>query len=61
MLCFYTVTITTMKLRKPLLQSTRLLDQVWEWIRYLNYSQSIGKVYLYWARFCPLAWLEAPS
>ena len=40
-----------MKPRKPLLQSTRLLDQVRERIRYLHYSLSTEKLYLYWVRF----------
>ena len=34
----------------PLL-STRLLDQVRERIRYLHYSRSTAKTYLYWTRF----------
>ena len=33
------------------LKSIRLLDQVRERIRYLHYSLSTEKVYLYWARF----------
>lgn len=40
-----------MKHRNPPLQSTRLLDQVRERIRYLHYSLSTEKVYLYWVRF----------
>jgi site-specific recombinase XerD len=40
-----------MKPRNPPLQSTRLLDQVRERIRYLHYSLSTEKVYLYWIRF----------
>ena len=40
-----------MKPRSPPLQSTRLLDQVRERIRYLHYSLSTEKVYLYWVRF----------
>ncbi len=35
----------------PSLQSTRLLDQVRERIRYMHYSLSTEKVYLYWVRF----------
>nr|MDP2190605.1 tyrosine-type recombinase/integrase [Rhodoferax sp.] len=35
----------------PPLQSTRLLDQLRERIRYMHYSLSTEKVYLYWARF----------
>nr|WP_295774841.1 integron integrase [Rhodoferax sp.] len=35
----------------PPLQSTRLLDQVRERIRYLHYSLNTEKVYLYWVRF----------
>lgn len=49
-----------MKPRKPPLQSARLPDQLRERIRYLDYSQSTGKVYLYRLR-CPLAWIEAPA
>ena len=33
------------------LKSIRLLDQVRERVRYLHYSQSIEKVYLYWVKF----------
>ena len=40
-----------MKPRNPPLQSTRLLDQVRERIRYLHYSLSTEKNYLYWIRF----------
>lgn len=40
-----------MKPGKPLLQSARLLDQVRERIRYLHYSHSTEKTYLYWVRF----------
>ncbi len=40
-----------MKPRNPPLQSLRLLDQVREWIRYLHYSLSTEKTYLYWVRF----------
>lgn len=40
-----------MKHGKPVLQSIRLLDQVRERIRYLHYSLSTEKVYLYWVRF----------
>lgn len=39
------------KVAAPALQSTRLLDQVRERIRYLHYSLQTEKVYLYWARF----------
>jgi Phage integrase, N-terminal SAM-like domain len=39
-----------MKPRIPPLQSIRLLDQVRERIRYLHYSLSTEKVYLYWVR-----------
>ena len=35
----------------PPLRSVRLLDQVRERIRYLHYSLSTEKVYLYWVRF----------
>ena len=40
-----------MKHRSPPLQSTRLLDQVRERVRYLHYSLSTEKTYLYWVRF----------
>ncbi len=40
-----------MKPRNPPLQSTRLLDQLRERVRYLHYSLSTDKVYLYWSRF----------
>lgn len=40
-----------MKPGTPVLRSTRLLDQVREHVRYLHYSLSTEKVYLYWVRF----------
>lgn len=40
-----------MKPGTPPLQSTRLLDQLRERIRYKHYSLSTEKVYLYWVRF----------
>jgi len=40
-----------MKPRKPILLSVRLTDQVRERIRYLYYSLSTEKVYLYWVKF----------
>ena len=40
-----------MKSGNPPLQSTRLLDQVRERIRYLHYSFSTEKLYVYWVRF----------
>ena len=40
-----------MKSGTPPLQSVRLLDQVRERIRYMHYSLSSEKVYLYWVRF----------
>ena len=40
-----------MKPGAPPLQSKRLLDQVRERARYLHYSLSTEKVYLYWVRF----------
>ena len=40
-----------MKPRNPPLQFFRILDQVRERIRYLHYSLSIEKTYLYWVRF----------
>ena len=35
----------------PVLQSTRLLDQVRERARYIHYSVRTEKAYLYWVRF----------
>lgn len=40
-----------MKSGTPPLQSTRLLDQLRERIRYMHYSLNTEKVYLYWVRF----------
>ena len=40
-----------MKPGKPVLQSTRLLDQVRERIWYLHYSLATEKIYLHWVRF----------
>jgi hypothetical protein len=40
-----------MKPGNPPLQSFRLLDQVRERIRYLHYSYSTEKTYVYWTRF----------
>lgn len=40
-----------MKPGTPALQSSRLLDQLRERIRYLHYSLSTEKVYVYWVRF----------
>ena len=40
-----------MKPGKPILQSVRLLDQLRERIRYLHYSLSTEKAYVYWVRF----------
>ena len=40
-----------MKPGTPPLQSTRLLDQMRERIRYMHYSLSTEKIYLYWVRF----------
>lgn len=37
--------------QKPPLQSSRLLGQVRERIRYIHYSVATEKVYLYWVRF----------
>ena len=39
------------KVAAPALQSIRLLDQIRERIRYLHYSLSTEKTYLYWVRF----------
>ena len=35
----------------PPLQSTRILNQIRERIRYLHFSKSTKKAYLYWIRF----------
>ena len=40
-----------MKLGMPAMRATRLLDQVRERVRYLHYSVSTEKAYLYWVRF----------
>jgi hypothetical protein len=40
-----------MKPGAPSLQSTRLLDQVRERVRYMHYSLKTEKAYLYWIRF----------
>lgn len=40
-----------MKPRSPMLQLTRLFDQVRERIRYAHYSLSTEKTYLYWIKF----------
>ena len=40
-----------MKPGTPPLQSTRLLDQLRERIRYMHYSLSTEQVYVYWVRF----------
>lgn len=40
-----------MKPGTPVLRSTRLLDQVRERVRYLHYSLSTEKAYMYWVRF----------
>ena len=40
-----------MKPGTPVLRSTRLLDQVRERVRYLHYSLSTEKAYLYWCAF----------
>ena len=49
-----------MKPSTPLLQSTRLLDQVRERVRYLHYSLKTEKAYLYWIRFF-IRWSGAQS
>lgn len=41
----------SVKPRNPPLQSTRILDQVRERVRYLHYSLSTEKTYFYWVRF----------
>ena len=40
-----------MKPRTPPLQSTRVLDQLRERMRYMHYSLSTEQVYVYWVRF----------
>ena len=40
-----------MKPDTPVLRSVRLLDQLRERIRYLHYSLSTEKAYVYWVRF----------
>ena len=50
-LFIYTVIKQAVKPRNPPLQSSRILDQVRERIRYLHYSLSTEKTYLYWVRF----------
>ena len=47
----YTAKIQPMKPGTPPLKSTRLLDQMRERIRYMHYSLSTEKIYLYWVRF----------
>ena len=46
-----TVIKHVVKTRNPPLQSFRILDQCLERIRYLHYSLSTEKTYLYWVRF----------
>jgi uncharacterized protein YfbU (UPF0304 family) len=43
--------IGSVKVAASALQSTRLLDQVRERIRYLHYSLQTEKAYLHWVRF----------
>ena len=50
-----------MKPRTPPLQSTRLMDQLRERIRYLHYSLSTEKLYVYWVRFFIRLHAAAPS
>lgn len=40
-----------MKPSVPAVQSTRVLDQLRERIRYMHYSLSTEQVYVYWVRF----------
>ena len=47
----YTVINQPMKPGTPPLKSTRLLDQMRERIRYMHYSLSTERIYLYWVRF----------
>lgn len=51
MLLFYTGINDTMIPGTPAFRSPRLLDQVRERIRYLHYSLSTEKLYVYWIRF----------
>ena len=47
----YTVINQPMKPGTPPLKSPRLLDQMRERIRYMHYSLSTERIYLYWVRF----------
>ena len=47
----HTVINPAMKPRTQPLQSTRLMDQLRERIRYLHYSLSTEKLCVYWVRF----------
>jgi site-specific recombinase XerD len=49
-----------MKPGAPSLQSTRLLDQVRERVRYMHYSLKTEKAYLYWIRFF-ISWSATQS
>jgi uncharacterized protein YfbU (UPF0304 family) len=40
-----------MKVSNPSVRPARLMDQVRERLRYLHYSLSTEKTYLYWIRF----------
>lgn len=44
----------SVKPSSPALQSTRVLDQLRERIRYMHYSLSTEQVYVYWVRFSDL-------
>ena len=47
----YLVINQPLKPGTPPLKSTRLLDQMRERIRYMHYSLSTERIYLYWVRF----------
>ena len=47
----YTVINQPMKPGAPPLKFARLLDQMRERIRYMHYSLSTERIYLYWVRF----------
>jgi uncharacterized protein YfbU (UPF0304 family) len=42
---------SSVKPSTPALQSTRILDQLRERIRYMHYRLSTEQVYVYWVRF----------
>ena len=60
-LIIHTVKNPVMKPRTQPLQSTRLMDQLRERIRYLHDSLSTEKLYVYWVRFFIRLHAAAPS